>query len=310
MNNTLTGIVTQSTGSWYSVRDLSSGESVECRMRGKLRLREVRSTNPIVVGDKVDYELDQRGEAAITNIHPRSNYIIRRSPNLSKESHIIAANIDQALLVVTLFSPTTSFEFIDRFLVTCQAYNIPVTIVLNKADMAADKPELLALFREVYAMAGYPVLEVSALKGDNMERLEELLRDKTSLLSGNSGVGKSTLIKSVEPSATVRMGEVSSAHHKGKHTTTFSTIYPLTHGGYIIDTPGIKGFGLIDIEPDELCRYFPDLMRYADGCQYYNCTHLHEPGCAVEQALKEGKISINRYESYLKILEEDGKHRK
>lgn len=310
MSQTRTGIVTQSTGSWYTVRDSESQQSIECRIRGKLRLKGARSTNPVVVGDVVDYELDERGEAAITTIHPRHNYIIRRSPNLSKESHIIAANIDQALLVATLFSPTTSFEFIDRFLVTCEAYKIPATIILNKSDLACTQPEALAHFREVYTMAGYPILEVSALTGENIDRLQELLHNKTSLFSGNSGVGKSTLIKTIEPESAVRMGAISSAHNKGKHTTTFSTIYPLTNGGYIIDTPGIKGFGLIDISADELCRYFPDLMRYAPDCQYYNCTHLHEPGCAVEEALTHGKISFNRYESYLKILEEDEKHRK
>lgn len=300
----------RSTGSSYTLRDTADGTIVESTIRGKLRLKGVRSTNPVAVGDVVDYEVDGHGTGAITAIHPRTNYIIRRSPNLSKESHIIAANIDRACLVVTLFAPETNVEFIDRFLVTCEAYNVPATIVLNKFDLAKQAPEELDEFRRIYTLAGYPILEVSARTGENMDTLKELLRGKTTLLSGNSGVGKSTLIKYIEPDADVRTGQISDAHLKGKHTTTYARMYALGAGGYIIDTPGIKGFGLLDIESQELYQYFPELMRYAEGCQFYNCTHLHEPGCAVKEAVADGLISESRYVSYLKILEEDEKYRK
>ena len=309
MTQELSATVVQSTGSWYRLRS-DSGEWIEARIRGRLRLRGSRSTSPVVVGDRVDYMFDARGEAVITDIRPRSNYIIRRSPNLSKESHIIAANIDQAFLVVSLFSPSTSYEFIDRFLVTCEAYKIPATILLNKIDLARTRPQELEEFLETYCLAGYHVLTLSAAGGEGVERLRELLAGRTTLLSGNSGVGKSTLVAALEPEADVRTGEVSEYHHKGKHTTTFSQMYPLTGGGYLIDTPGIKGFGLIDIGADELARYFPDLMRFAPDCQYYNCTHVHEPGCAVQEAVQEGGIAFHRYESYLKMLDEDEKYRK
>lgn len=304
------GIVMHSTGSAYTVRDSVSGAVVDCRIRGKLRLAGARSTNPVAVGDVVDYELDPDGLGVITAIHSRTNYIIRRSSNLSKESHILAANIDQAALVVTLIQPETKFEFIDRFLVTCEAYKIPATIVLNKSDMLRKFPEAVEEFRQVYAPAGYRVLDVSGLTGDNVDVLKELLRDRTTLFSGNSGVGKSTLIKSLDPAANVRIAEISGYHHKGRHTTTFSRMYPLPFGGYIIDTPGIKGFGLIDIRPEELYRFFPEMMKYAAGCQYYNCTHTHEPDCAVKAALAAGEIAESRYVSYLKTLEEDEKYRK
>ncbi len=304
-----TATVVQSTGSWYRLRS-DSGEWIEARIRGKLRLRGARSTSPVVVGDRVDYTFDARGGAVITDIRPRSNYIIRRSPNLSKESHIIAANIDQAFLVVSLFSPATNYEFIDRFLVTCEAYRIPATILLNKIDLARTRPQELEEFLETYCLAGYHVLTLSAAGGEGVGELRELLVGRTTLLSGNSGVGKSTLVAALEPEADVRTGEVSEYHHKGKHTTTFSQMYPLTGGGYLIDTPGIKGFGLIDIGADELARYFPDLMRFAPDCQYYNCTHVHEPGCAVQEAVQKGGIALHRYESYLKMLDEDEKYRK
>lgn len=299
-----------STGSAYTVRDRADGTVVDSRIRGKLRLRGARSTNPVAVGDAVDYELESDGTGVITAIHPRANYIIRRSSNLSKESHILAANVDQAVLVVTLFHPETRFEFIDRFLVTCEAYKIPAVIILNKSDMLGGFPEAVEEFRHVYKLAGYPVLEVSGLTGYNVAALKELLGDKTTLFSGNSGVGKSTLIKCLDPSADVRIAEISGYHHKGRHTTTFSRMYPLPFGGYIIDTPGIKGFGLIDIRPEELYRYFPEMLKYAAGCQYYNCTHTHEPECAVKAALAAGGIAESRYVSYLKILEEDEKYRK
>lgn len=304
------GTVVLSTGSWYELRDAASGASVEARIRGKIRLKGSRSTNPVVVGDRVDYVFDDRGEAVITGIHPRRNYIIRRASNLSKESHIIASNIDQAFIVVTLTQPVTNPEFIDRFLVTAEAYQIPATIILNKIDIVqALMPGAVEEFRTVYTGAGYPVVETSALEGHNVEKVKDLLRGKTTLLAGNSGVGKSSLVRAVEPSLDIRVGEISSSHHKGKHTTTFSQMFPLSSGGFIIDSPGIKGFGLIDMDPRELPHYFPEMMRLAPRCQYYNCTHTHEPGCAVMKAVDDGEVSELRYVSYLKMLEEEGKYR-
>ena len=308
MAESLLGLVLKSTGSWYEV--LADGVRYQCRIRGKLRLKGVRSTNPVVVGDWVKFEADEQGGYVISAIEPRHNYIIRRASNLSKESHIIAANIDQALLVVTLFSPETALEFVDRFLVTCEAYKVPVTILLAKIDLARQHPEAVEEFYSIYQKAGYRIVEVSATEGEGIETVRELLRGKTTLLSGNSGVGKSTLVAAVEQGLDIKTGEISQSHHKGKHTTTFSTMYPLAEGGYIIDTPGIKGFGLIDIDDAELAHYFPEMMRYLPDCRFYNCSHTHEPGCAVVEAVKSGEIAYPRYESYLKIMDEDDKYRK
>lgn len=305
-----TGVVMRSTGSAYTVRDRETGATVDSRIRGKLRLKGVRSTNPVAVGDVVDYETEEDGQGVITAIHPRTNYIIRRASNLSKESHILAANIDRAALVTTLFNPEVKLEFLDRFLVTCEAYKIPATIVLNKTDLGKEFPEEVAAFRHIYELAGYDVLEVSALTGENMDRLADLLRGRTTLFSGNSGVGKSTLIRALDPAADVKISEISDYHHKGRHTTTYARMYPLPGGGDIIDTPGIKGFGLIDIDADELYQFYPEMMKYSEGCQYYNCTHTHEPGCAVQRAVEDGGIAESRYVSYLKTLEEDEKYRK
>ena len=306
--DSFSGIVVRSTVSWYEV--LHEGERYQCRIRGKLRLKGVRSTNPVVVGDVVRVEADEQGGYVISAIEPRRNYIIRRASNLSKESHIIAANLDQALLVVTLFSPETATEFIDRFLVTCEAYKVPVTILLAKIDLARQRPEAVEEFHAIYESAGYRIIEVSATEGEGVNEVRELLRGKTTLLSGNSGVGKSTLVAAVEPGLDIRTGEISESFHKGKHTTTFSTMYPIGQGGYIIDTPGIKGFGLIEIDDKELWHYFPEMIATAGECRFYNCTHTHEPGCAVVEAVKEGRISYSRYESYLKILDDDDKYRK
>lgn len=300
------GVVVRATGSWYDV--LHDGATVRCRIRGRLRLKGVRSTNPVVVGDRVVCEADDAGGYVIADIAPRRNYVIRRASNLSKESHIIAANIDQALLMVTLRSPETPTEFVDRFLVTCEAYKVPVTILLSKADL--QDAEAVAAFRAVYEGAGYEVLEVAAKAGRGVERIGRLLAGRTTLLSGNSGVGKSTLVGAIDPTLDIRTGDISESHHKGRHTTTFSTMYPLAGGGAVIDTPGIKGFGLIDIDDDELWHYFPEMMRTAPGCRFYNCTHTHEPGCAVVEAVRRGEIAYARYESYLKILDEDEKYRK
>ena len=301
------GIVISSTGSWYEVA--TATERLNCRIRGRLRLKGIRSTNPVVVGDRVVVEPDG-DSSVITGILPRRNYIIRRASNLSKESHIIAANIDHALLIVTLCSPTTPREFVDRFLVTCEAYKVPVTIVLGKADLIDEQAkEEAEEFTAIYNDAGYRVIRLSSVTGEGVDEIRSMLRNHTTLVAGNSGVGKSTLIGEIDPTIDIRIGEISDSHQQGKHTTTFSTMYPLD-GGYIIDTPGIKGFGLIDIDDKELCRYFPEMMRLSPECRFYNCTHTHEPGCAVQEAVKQGRVAWSRYESYLKILDEDDKYRK
>lgn len=294
------GVVTRSTGSGYTVLS-DTGETVEAGIRGRLRLRGVRTTNPIAVGDRVVVE-----EGMITDIEPRRNYIIRRASNLSKESHILASNLDGAVLVATLIQPDVRTEFIDRFLVTCEAYGIPATIVLNKTDLGAPAEE----FIHTYKSAGYDVLEVAALDGTGLDALRTLLKDKTTLIAGNSGVGKSTIIKALVPGAEVRTGQISDAHNKGRHTTTHAAMYTLPEGGYVIDTPGVKGFGLIDIAPQELARYYPEMMRRVHDCRFPNCTHTHEPGCAVREAVEAGEIAESRYISYLKTLEEDEKYRK
>ena len=306
MDRKFTATVVRATGSWYDV--LHDGETVRCRIRGRLRLKGVRSTNPVVVGDEVACEADEGGDYVIADILPRRNYVIRRASNLSKESHIIAANVDQALLMASLRSPETPTEFVDRFLVTCEAYKVPVTILLSKLDL--QDAEAVAEFRAVYVGAGYRVLEVSVREGRGVEEVRELLAGRTTLVSGNSGVGKSTLIQAIDPSLDIRTGEISESHHKGRHTTTFSTMYPLAGGGAVIDTPGIKGFGLIDIDEAELWHYFPEMMRVAPACRFYNCTHTHEPGCAVTEAVKAGEIAWPRYESYLKNRDEDEKYPK
>ena len=297
----------RATGSWYEV--LHEGEVLRCRMRGKLRLRGVRSTNPVVVGDTVHCECGEDGEWVIVDIAPRHNYIIRRASNLSKESHIIASNIDRAMLVVTLIEPITAVEFVDRFLVTCEAYKVPVTILLAKIDLLRDRPELVEQFHQVYEGAGYEVIDISATEGIGVERVKGMLAGKTTLLSGNSGVGKSTLIGAIDPTIDIRTGEISDSFHKGKHTTTFSTMYRVAEG-FIIDTPGVKGFGLIDIDEKELWHYFPEMISRAGECKFFNCTHTHEPHCAVIEAVKREEIAFSRYESYLKILDEDDKYRK
>ncbi len=306
MERNFTGIVTRATGSWYEV--FAGGRSVRCRIRGRIRLRGVRSTNPVVVGDAVRCLTDEEGEGIIVDILPRRNYVIRRASNLSKESHIIAANIDQALLLATLSEPETAPEFVDRFLVTCEAYRIPVVLLLSKCDL--QHPDALAAFRAVYEGAGYRVLEVTAVEGRGVEEVRALLTGRTTLVAGNSGVGKSTLVQAIDPTLDIRIGALSEAHRKGRHTTTFSTMYPLAGGGWIIDTPGIKGFGLLDIDDAELWHYFPEMLRVAPECRFYNCTHTHEPGCAVREAVECGTIAPERYESYLKMLSDDEKYRR
>lgn len=308
MERTFTGVVVRATGSWYEV--MRGDETVRCRMRGRLRLRGARSTNPVVVGDEVTCTADESGDYVVADIRPRRNYVIRRASNLSKESHIIAANVDRALLLVTLRAPATPLEFVDRFLVTCEAYKIPATILLAKYDLAAADPEAVAAFHAVYESAGYRVVDLSTLDGTGLDTVRALVTGRTTLVAGNSGVGKSTLVATLEPGLELRTGAISASHRKGRHTTTFSAMYPLTAGGFLIDTPGIKGFGLIDIEDHELGHYFPEMMRIGAGCRFHNCTHTHEPDCAVRAAVERGEVAQSRYESYLKIRDEDDKYRK
>lgn len=295
------GLVTKSTGSWYTV--LTEGTSYECRIKGKFRTKDIKTTNPIAVGDWVDIELEPAQETAlITKLYDRKNYMIRKSVNLSKQAQIIAANLDQAYLVVTLASPPTSLGFIDRFLVTAEAYDIPASILFNKLDLFSEEGlEILADYRSIYEHLGYPCFEISALKGINTDAIEVSLIGKVTLISGHSGVGKSTLINRLIPDATLRTGKISDWSDKGKHTTTFAEMLPLQHGGYIIDTPGIQEFGVIDIEQQELSHFFPEMRALMHQCRFNNCRHINEPGCAVLNALEEGQIETSRYESYLSI---------
>ncbi len=303
------GLVMKSTGSWYDIRT-GSGTLLRCNIRGKLRLKGAKSTNPIAVGDRVSYIVE--GDiGSITAIHERKNYIIRKSSNLSRESHILAANLDQAFLVVTPEFPKTPLEFIDRFLLSSEAYRIPTTIVLNKIDLFdGEHKELADYYRNIYEQAGYQVIETSAKQNIGIDYLKEKIRNKVSVFSGNSGVGKSTLINCIDKNVDLRTGEISSYHLKGKHTTTFYEMFELETGGFIIDTPGIKGFGLVDINATELSHYFPDIFKFSSGCKYHNCTHVHEPGCSVLEAFEKGYIGVTRYSSYLSILaDDDEKHR-
>jgi len=304
-----TATVVKHTGSHYLLSELPEWSLFPAVMRGKIRLKGVTTTNPVAVGDRVEYSLD--GEmGTIEKILPRSNYIIRKSANLSRESHIIAANIDTAYLIVTIEFPETKLAFVDRFLLTCEAYKIHTVILVNKIDIYdAEHREMLAAFEDIYRGAGYEVIEISAKEGINVERLRQMCRDKLSLFSGVSGVGKSSLIKALDPSLDPKIGEISAAHLQGKHTTTFYEMHPLASGGFIIDTPGIRGFGIVDIKSEELSTYFPEMLRVMDNCRFKPCTHTHEPGCAVKQAVEDGEISVERYSSYLGMLEEETKYR-
>ena len=303
----------KNTGSWVTVR-LDDGNTVNCKMRGVLRLKGLRCTNPVAVGDRVQVE-DKGGDAPVVgDIEPRRNYIIRRSSNLSKEFQIIAANLDQAVLVATLTNPETSTTFIDRFLATAEAYQVPAVLAFNKIDLL-DTDEWRSRLDELktmYENIGYPVITMSAATGEGADALRAQLAGKMSLLSGNSGVGKSSIINLLVPDAHVRVGDVSHTHHKGMHTTTFSELLDLPGGGAIIDTPGVKAFGTIDFERTEVAHYFPEIFRISDDCRFNNCTHTHEPGCAVLEAVEQGKIAPSRFTSYLSILEEDpnNKYRK
>jgi len=298
------GRVLRTTGSWYDVLS-SEGEVVACRPAGKLRLKGYRSTNPVAVGDVVNLELVEDGTGVISKIHDRTNCIIRKSVNLSHESHVVAANLDRAFLVVTLASPRTSTGFMDRFLVTAEAYGIPTTIVLNKVDALTDEDGTQAeALAKVYRDAGYGWLQVSAHTGEGVEHLEAELAKGIHVLSGHSGVGKSTLINRIIPGLQIKTAEVSDSHHKGRHTTTFAEMHPLPEGGFLVDTPGIKGFGLVTLERDTLNHHFPEFFRRLPKCKFHNCVHHKEPGCAVRDAVVAGEIAESRYKNYLEMMGE------
>jgi len=304
------GLVIKNTGSWYTVLT-DDGQLFDCKVKGNFRLKGIRSTNPVAVGDRVTIVTNQEGTAFITEIEDRRNYIIRKSINLSKQSHIIAANVDQALLVVTVNYPQTSTTFIDRFLASAEAYRVPVILVFNKTDLLdADEVRYQQMMVTLYETIGYQCLQISAETGKDVNDLKQLLPGKITLLSGNSGVGKSTLINRLVPGVNLRTSEISDAHNTGLHTTTFSEMIPLGEG-WLIDTPGIKGFGTFDMEPEELTSYFKEIFHFAQDCRFSNCTHTHEPGCAVLQALENHLIAPSRYQSYLSMLndKEEGKYR-
>ena len=298
------GLVVKNTGSWYTVLT-DDGQLIESKVKGNFRLKGIRSTNPVAVGDRVELVANAEGTAFITAIEDRRNYIIRRSQNLSKQSHIIAANVDQAFLVVTVDFPQTSTTFIDRFLASAEAYRVPVVLVFNKTDLLdADLLRYQQMMMVLYENIGYHCVAISAETGEGVEAFRPLLQQKITLLSGNSGVGKSTLINCLVPDANLRTAEISDAHNTGQHTTTFSEMISLPNGGWLIDTPGIKGFGTFDMEPEELTSYFPEIFRFSRDCRFSNCTHTHEPGCAVLQALEDHYIAQSRYQSYLSMMED------
>ena len=299
------GLVIRNTGSWYTVR-ADGGECWECKVKGNFRLKGIRSTNPVAIGDWVTLLPEPDGTALITSIDDRRNYVIRKATNLSKQSHIIAANVDQCLLIVTIAEPETTTTFVDRFLASAEAYRIPVTLVINKSDLlyTEERRLLLQQWLDIYQHIGYDCITTSALTGDGMAQLRQTLDNKVTLLSGHSGVGKSSLINRLFPDLHLKTAEISDAYHMGKHTTTFSEMFPVGDNSYIIDTPGIKGFGTFDFERSEVGHYFKDIFRVSADCRFGNCTHTHEPGCAVVRAVEEGVIATSRYESYLNMLDD------
>jgi len=305
------GLVVKNTGSWYQVYT-ETEETIDCKIKGNFRMQEIRSTNPVAVGDRVDIEKNKEGTAFITHIEDRKNYIIRRSSNLSKQSHILAANLDQAVLIITIKEPETSTVFVDRFLCVCEAYRIPAVILVNKIDLYDENDiEYMNQLMYLYKSIGYPCLGISASDNTGINDVMDVLKGKISLFSGNSGVGKSTLINKIVPNANLKTNTISSYHKKGMHTTTFSEMIRLEEGGYIIDTPGIKGLGTVDMDKYEISHYFKELFVTSKQCKYANCLHLQEPGCAVLKAVDASQISISRYNSYLSIMDDmtDGKYR-
>lgn len=310
------GLVIKNTGYWYTVLT-DEGGTVDCKIKGNFRLKGIRSTNPVAVGDRVTIQPNQEGTAFITDIEDRRNYIIRKSQNLSKQSHILAANVDQAVLVVTINYPETSTTFIDRFLASAEAYSVPVILVFNKRDLlSAEELHYQDMMMQLYDTIGYKCLSISATENIGIDELTTLLQGKITLFSGNSGVGKSTLLNAILPNANLRTSEISDAHNTGMHTTTFSEMLPLLkdtteNNGWVIDTPGIKGFGTFDMEPEEICSYFKEIFKFSKDCRFNNCTHTHEPGCAVIQAIEDHYIALSRYNSYLSMLndKEEGKYR-
>ena len=306
--------VVKNAGSHYLLSALPDWELFPAVLRGRVRLDRSGATNPVAVGDRVRYETDgtatEEHPAVIKEILPRDNYLIRRSTNLSRQSHVIAANLDQAVIVVSLLFPEIKLPFLDRILVTCEVYKVPVLIVLTKVDLyRAEAPELVAGFHQIYEGAGYPVLETSVRTGEGIEALRERCRGRINLFSGESGVGKSSLIKALDPALDPKIGKISVAHLQGKHTTSLYEMYRLATGGFVIDTPGLRGFGLVDLEKEEISKYFPEMLSVMDDCRFVPCTHTHEPGCAVKAAVDDGRISAERYNSYLGMLEEDKKFR-
>lgn len=306
--------VIKNAGSHFLLSRLPEWDPFPAVLRGKVRLERSVSTNPVAVGDRVLFEApdeaDEQNPALITEILPRKNHLVRKSTNLSKQSHVIAANLDQAVITVSLYFPEIKLPFLDRILVTCEVYGIPAVIALNKVDIySSAAEEQMRSFIDIYEGAGYKVLPCSARSGEGVDELRGLCRGKLSLFSGESGVGKSSLIKALDPGLNPKIGKISSAHLQGKHTTSLYEMYRLGSGGYLIDTPGIRGFGLVELEKEEISKYFPEMLRYADNCRFMPCTHTHEPGCAVKDAVDAGLISPERYNSYLGMLEEDKKFR-
>ncbi|MCQ2155978.1 MAG: ribosome small subunit-dependent GTPase A [Bacteroidales bacterium] len=315
-------VVVKNAGSHFLLSPLPGWRPFAAVLRGKVRLEKSGSTNPVAVGDRVRFETedgydiingplpDETHPAVITEILPRSNYVIRKSTNLSRQSHVIAANLDRALIAVSLYFPEIKLPFLDRLLVTCEVYRIPVVIALNKVDLyRSEDPEAVEAFRRIYEGAGYRVIETSARTGEGIPELRALCGSGLTLVSGESGVGKSSLIKALDPSLDPKTGKISEAHLQGRHTTSLYEMYPLEGGGFIIDTPGLRGFGLVDLEAEEIYRYFPEMLERADDCRFVPCTHTHEPGCAIKAAVEAGEISAERYNSYLGMLEEDKKFR-
>lgn len=306
------GLVLKSTGSWYAVKEVESGNIVLCNIRGKMRIDGIKNTNPVAVGDIVYFEdADDLDKGIIHTIEPRKNYIIRRSTNLSKQTHILAANIDQAILLVTVAYPETYPLFIDRFLITSEAYRIPAKLIFNKIDLY-DEGQIAYMnyLIDIYEKVGYECFRISVEKKTNIEAIQDVLKNKTTMIAGNSGVGKSSLINLIDPKLDLKTSIISASHKSGKHSTTFAEMFELSMGGYVIDTPGIRGFGLFDIQKEELFHFFPEIFKASEKCKFYNCTHVHEPGCEVIEEVKAGKISELRYLNYLNIFtENETKHR-